>query len=77
MDDFEDTPASEVAYREQHFAIIDRILDCRDRYTEREWAVVSLFYKCGESHRAIARMFNCSPGTVSYYLARAREKALS
>jgi len=77
MDDFEDLPASEVAYREQHLAVVDQILDCRDRYTPREWGIVELFYKCGESHRTIAEIFRCSPGTVSYYLARAREKALS
>jgi len=77
MSDFEDLPSSEVAYREEHLAIIDQILDCRDRYTHREWAVVSLFYKCGESKRSIARMLRCSSGTVSYYLERARSRAQS
>jgi DNA-directed RNA polymerase specialized sigma24 family protein len=77
MSGFEELPANVVSYRRHQLAIIDQILDCRDRYTSREWGIVSLFYKCGESHREIAKIFHCSPGTVSYYLARARDKALS
>lgn len=76
-DELDELTADNVSLRQYRIDLIDKILDCRDRYTDREWGVVSLFYKCGESHRTIANIFHCSAGTVSYYLARARKKALS
>jgi RNA polymerase sigma factor (sigma-70 family) len=77
MTEFEELAADDVSLRQQRLAIIDQILNCRGRYTPREWGMVELFYICGESQREIARIFGCSQPTVAYYLERARKKALS
>lgn len=76
-DELDELSADDISLRQYRLDVIDKILDSRDQYTDREWAIVSLFYKCGESKRSIARMLRCSSGTVSYYLERARSRAQS
>jgi len=75
MSAFEELPADEVAYREHHLAIIDRILASCDGYTGRECGMLHLYYKCGMSQEKIAWVFGCNQSTVSRFLAHVREKA--
>jgi len=64
-------------YREDRLALIDQILDSREKLTPLEWGVALLYYKCGVSQREIARIFVCTQGAVASYLRRIRTKALA
>jgi DNA-directed RNA polymerase specialized sigma24 family protein len=77
MPELEELVTDDASPRQRRLAVIDQILNCRDRYTAREWGMVELFYKCGDSQRDIAKIFSCTQATVYYYLERARRKALS
>jgi len=69
--------ASDEAVCQRGLAVIERILDSRDRYTPREWGIAQLYYKCGLSHREIARIFDVPHSSISRSMRNIRHKALS
>jgi DNA-directed RNA polymerase specialized sigma subunit len=77
MVDFEETPEKEASFRARRLAIIDQILDSREKLTPREWCIVHLYYKSGLLEKEIAHMFGCTQQAISCSLNAARRKALS
>jgi len=69
--------ADDSTFRADQRAIIDRILNCREKFTGHEWGVAHLYYNSGLSEGAIAWIFGCTQQAVSRTLQRARRKALS
>lgn len=68
---------ADAAVRQKRLAVIGRIFDSRDTYTPREWGIVQLYYKCGLSHREIARIFHVPHSSISRSMRNIRRKALS
>jgi DNA-binding NarL/FixJ family response regulator len=66
-----------VTLRERKLAVIDRILDSRDRFTPREWGIVQLYFRCGLSHAEIARIFKTPRPSITRSMRNIRRKALA
>lgn len=67
---------TEVTFRERKLAVIDRIMDSRDKLTPREWGIVQLYYKCGLSHAEIARIFKTCRPSITRSMRNIRRKVL-
>ncbi len=67
---------AEVTFRERKLAVIDRIMDSRDKLTPREWGIVQLYYKCGLSHAEIARIFKTCRPSITRSMRNIRRKVL-
>jgi len=65
-----------VTFRDRKLAVIDRILDSRDKLTPREWGIVQLYFKCGLSHAEIARIFKTPRPSITRSMRNIRRKAL-
>jgi DNA-binding NarL/FixJ family response regulator len=65
-----------VTFRERKLAVIDRILESRERLTPREWGIVQLYYKCGLSHAEIARIFKTQRPSITRSMRNIRKKVL-
>ena len=65
-----------VTLRQRKLAVIDRILESRERFTPREWGIVQLYYKCGLSHAEIARIFKTPRPSITRSMRNIRRKAL-
>jgi DNA-binding NarL/FixJ family response regulator len=65
-----------VTFRDRKLAVIDAILDSRDRLTPREWGIVQLYFKCGLSHAEIARIFKTCRPSITRSMRNIRRKAL-
>ncbi len=66
-----------VTFRQKKIAVIERIIDCREAYTPREWGIVQLYFKCGLSHAEIARIFRVPRPSITRSMRNIRRKALS
>jgi len=66
-----------VTFRQRKLAVIERILDSREKYTPREWGIVQLYYNCGLSHGEIARIFKTPRPSISRSMRNIRKKARS
>ena len=67
---------ADVTFRERKLAVIDRIMDSRDKLTPREWGIVQLYYKCGLSHAEIARIFKTCRPSITRSMRNIRRKVL-
>ena len=65
-----------VTFRQRKLAVIDTVLDSRDKLTPREWGIVQLYFKCGLSHAEIARIFKTSRPSITRSMRNIRRKAL-
>ncbi len=65
-----------VTFRDRKLAVIDAILDSRDKLTPREWGIVQLYFKCGLSHAEIARIFKTPRPSITRSMRNIRRKAL-
>jgi len=65
-----------VTFRDRKLAVIDRILDSRDKLTPREWGIVQLYFRCGLSHAEIARIFKTPRPSITRSMRNIRRKAL-
>jgi len=68
---------ADVTFRQKKLAVIEKILDSRERYTPREWGIVQLYYKCGLSHAEIARIFKTPRPSITRSMTNIRRKALA
>ncbi len=64
-----------VTLRQRKLAVIDRILESREKLTPREWGIVQLYYKCGLSHAEIARIFKTPRPSITRSMRNIRRKA--
>ena len=65
-----------VTFRQKKLAVVEKILDSRERYTPREWGIVQLYYKCGLSHAEIARIFKTPRPSITRSMRNIRRKAI-
>jgi RNA polymerase sigma factor (sigma-70 family) len=67
----------ELNFRKRKIAVIERFLECREKYTPREWGMLQLYYVCGLTQDEIAGIFQVTRGRISQCLREIRRKALS
>ena len=65
-----------VTLRERRLAVIDRVLESREKLTPREWGIVQLYFKCGLSHAEIARIFRTPRPSITRSMRNIRRKVL-